>query len=412
MRRTALTLTALVLLAAACAAPPVAIRAGAWRAVLESPGGDLSFGLDLEPAGDSIRAWIVNGKERIEVPEVTLVDRKLAVRFPLYDSRIVADLDDDGAGLSGEWTRRAGPEEWSVLPFRAKCGERMEEGNGAGEDAAAVAGTWVVDFSRDDQPAVGRFEAAGAGRVTGTFLTTGGDYRYLAGRFDGTSLSLSTFDGAHAFLFKAEMSPDGTLAGDFWSRDTWHETWTARRDPEAGLPDSFSLTSWSGDASLGDLFFPDLEGRPRALNDPAFAGQARLIQIFGTWCPNCNDAASFMGELAGRYESRGLSILGLAFEMTGDFSRDAEQVRIYAERHGLDFPILLAGLAGKEQASEALPILDKIRAYPTFIFLDGGDKVVSIYSGFSGPATGPDHARLRESFELILEELLVETDAS
>jgi len=36
-------------------------------------------------------------------------------------------------------------------------------------------------------------------KLTGTFLTTTGDYRYLDGIVTGDSLKLSTFDGAHAY---------------------------------------------------------------------------------------------------------------------------------------------------------------------------------------------------------------------
>ena len=78
----------------------------------------------------------------------------------------------------------------------------------------------------------------------------------------------------------------------------------------------------------------------------------------------------------------------LAFEVTGDFERDARQVRIYAERHGVEYPLLVAGLSDKDEASRAFPVLDRVRSYPTTIFTDRDGGVRAIHTGFSGPATG------------------------
>jgi thiol-disulfide isomerase/thioredoxin len=151
-------------------------------------------------------------------------------------------------------------------------------------------------------------------------------------------LELATFDGAHAFLFRAGLQPDGSLAGVFWSGSDWTERWTAVRDAEARLPDAFAQTTWTGAVGLGDLVFPDLEGAPRSLDDPAFAGRARIVQVFGSWCPNCHDASRELVRLHRKYGPRGLSIVGLAFEVTGDPKTDAAQVAAYADRHGVSWP--------------------------------------------------------------------------
>jgi thiol-disulfide isomerase/thioredoxin len=158
-----------------------------------------------------------------------------------------------------------------------------------------------------------------------------------------------------------------------------------------------------------------VNGKIMSLADSAFAGKARLIEIFGTWCPNCKDASSFMAELDETYRDRGLSILGLAFEMTGDLERDANQVKIYSKANNIRFPILVAGLADKAKASESFPALDSVRSFPTFIFMNAEGDVEAIYQGYSGPATGEAHIRLKESFRKIIERLIdepVKSDAT
>jgi thiol-disulfide isomerase/thioredoxin len=160
--------------------------------------------------------------------------------------------------------------------------------------------------------------------------------------------------------------------------------------------------------SLGDVLFPDLDGAPRSLADPEFAGRARIVQVFGSWCPNCNDEGRYLAGLLERYGDRGLSVLGLAFELTGDFDRDAKQVRRYLARNGVDYPVLIAGTANKRGATRAFPALDFVRSYPTTIFLRQDGSVRAVHSGFSGPATGAEHLHLRAEFEGLIEELLAE----
>ena len=54
------------------------------------------------------------------------------------------------------------------------------------------------------------------------------------------------------------------------------ERWSAVKDPDVVLPDAFELTEWVEGMALGDFSYPDLEGNARALDDPAFAGRARI----------------------------------------------------------------------------------------------------------------------------------------
>jgi thiol-disulfide isomerase/thioredoxin len=375
---------------------------GDWAAALTTPGGPLAFELAFEPRADGregVRAFLVNGEERIEVPRVAFDGRELLLDMPHYDSRIRARLQ--GGRLAGTWEKRRGAERSATLPFEAvaPAPERTP-----GADAAFL-GRWRVDFESEEEDAIAAFHRGPRG-LRGTFLTVTGDYRYLEGATRADELTLSCFDGAHAFLFRAREQADGSLAGDFWSGDWHHETWTAVRDDRAALPDAFAQTRWDGRTKLGDLRFPDLDGTERALAD--FAGKATLLVVLGSWCPNCHDEARLLAELDARYRERGLRILGLAFELTGDFARDAGQVRIFAARHGLAFPFFLCGTADKEAATRALGLVDRVRAFPTTVFVGADGLPRAVHSGFSGPATGEEHLKLRREFERRIEGLLAD----
>ncbi len=395
-----------------------------YRAVLQSPGGDLPFRLDcVEWSPVAIR----NGIERIPLrakPSASAAGPAWSVELPPYGARLRCEKVDarDGVttALSGDW-RRVGPTgevsmAWQARPFAWVDDPRDAQRRVlaplfplAGEPLA-IAGRWRVQFASDPTPAVAIFAAAGddqlPGEIVGTFLTVTGDYRFLAGTARGEDLRLACFDGAHAFLFAAKLLADGSLRGHFWSGASWHETWTATRDDEAALPDAFTHNTVRADGKLAALSYPAPDGTPHRLGD--LLGKATLVYLFGTWCPNCNDAGALVSELAKRYHDRGLAVVGLCFEHGDDAARIAGVVQAYRTAHAIDWPILVAGASDKAKASAAFPILDRVLAYPTMLFVAGDGTVRATYTGFAGPAAPAEHATMRASFTALVERLLAE----
>lgn len=394
--------------------------AAAW---LDSPGGSLEFA--VETGGKPGFALVRNADEAIEVPLVLNDRGELVIRFEEYDSEIVAaPVGENGLEFRGEWTKRRGPagdaREWVKMPFflnaRGYCPVEADRG-GADRTMGQLVrtGRWSVKFADDPEPAVLVMSAervpdgrAGVRLTRATFLTTTGDYRYLTPKVGAGTLSMSCFDGSHAFLFSAKVAEDGSLTGDFWSGPSYHTTWTATPDLNAALPDGFGTAKVVPGADINALSYPDAKGEARSLGEPALVGKARIIEVFGTWCPNCRDASKALETLQAKYGGRGLKVVGLAFEVTGDRERDLKQLRVYAERLGVTYPLLLAGTNDKAKAREAFPVLEKIGAYPTLLFVDAAGRVRRTYSGFNGPATGAAHTEMMGRFETLIEKMLAE----
>lgn len=402
-------------------------QSGYWRAWLDCPGGELPFGLWLEKAAGNAesaqsqpvtwRGQILNDTERIEIPRVSIVADELWLEMSHYDSRIQARVLHAGKRLEGFWVKRRGQDRFSKLAFYATYHDerepapRFKSWESAGSTSVAnFGGRWAVRFGQSEDLAVGVFKQSDDYQLTGTFLTTLGDYRFLAGQVAGATMRLSCFDGAHAFLFHASMLPGGELQGDFWSSAHWHETWKASRNADIELADSFEQTVWTGDQTTAALEYPDLNGELRSLRDEFTRGKVQILQIFGSWCPNCHDEGAYLGELQRRYQDRGLNIVGLAFELTDDLERNTEQLRRFQKLHQADYRILIAGPSDKAEATKALPVVDRIRSYPTTIFMDHRGRVRAVHSGFSGPATGDAHKKLRHKFEVLLESLFQEAE--
>ena len=427
-RRYSASLLVLTLLVSACARsesepppsnPPQPELVGAWRAVLTSPGGELPFGLEISAGGDGLEAAMLNDDERAPFSSVTVNGKLLVLEAEWYDSTITAELDASGDTLRGSWQRTAAGDTVSRLPFEANRGKdhRFQPLHEVGLERSeaktlpSVAGVWEVAFADEDgtEPARGEFRQQG-GEVRGTFLTPTGDYRYLEGSYEAGVLRLSTFDGAHAFLFQARAQEDGSLAGDFWSRDSYHATWTARRvaAETTVLPDAWREVSLSNDEGRFRFAFEDLDGQAVSIEDERFDDKVLLVNIFGSWCPNCNDEAPLLAEWARRYRERGLEVVGIAYEFTGNLERDRRQVRRFAERHGVDYTLLLGGISDKDAAGETLSDLTALLSYPTSVFIGRDGRVARIYSGFSGPGTGEHHTKLVAEMEAIIEGLLAD----
>ena len=392
---------------------PVPSKLDAW---LDSPGGKITFTLEVNAPrgkkGGTPTFRLVNGARGEDVVQIERWEKtpeSLVLHIDSYDSHLEFVDTPVGGERVGTWKKLRGPNQWLELSLHATVRpDKPVETPPLAPPPPSIAGRWSVKFSGSAEPAVGVFMHPTADRFSGTFLTTLGDDRCLGGSYDPKAAcwQFSCFDGAHAFLFKAKVQADGSLSGDFWSGKDSHETWTAKRDDAAALPDPFGLTKSNAGVDLAKLVFTDVDGGKVSLADPKFAGKGRILQVFGTWCPNCNDEAEFLRGLDSRWRQSGLVIVGLAFELSGNPERDLAQLKAFSARHETTYPLLLAGVADKAQASKAFPLLDAIRAYPTTIFMRADGSVLAVHQGYSGPATGEAHMKLRTDFERLINELL------
>jgi hypothetical protein len=115
-----------------------------------------------------------------------------------------------------------------------------------------------------------------------------------------------------------------------------------------------------------------------------------------------------MADLYRRYRDRGLEVVGLAYEVTGDTAVDGALVRRYRNKFGITFPLLLAGVNDSDSPGETQPQLSGPIAFPTTIFLDRTGRVRKVHAGFSGPATGEAQEALVREFDATVRALLEE----
>jgi peroxiredoxin len=327
--------------------------------------------------------------------------------MPGYLNRIIAEAS--AGTLRGELERTRPGAALQHIPLVATAGAHYRFFPAADPHAASVAGRWAVEF-RDAgdgsvEHGVGEFRQHGD-HVTGTFLAETGDHRYLEGQVRGRELYLSTFDGAHVFLYHAQLSAAGALQGDFWSGLTGHETWTAVRDSHAALPDAYALTRMKDPAQRFVVRFPDETGTEVSSDDARFQGKVLIVTLAGSWCPNCHDEAAFLEPFYREYRARGVEVISLMFEYFGDFPQAAAATRRFRDHYGIDYTTLIAGISDKQDAAARLPMLERVVAYPTTLFIDRSGHVRRIHTGFSGPGTGAHYEELVREFRGEADRLL------
>ena len=391
------------LLLSGCQRPIQELEEGQWLLTFHLDGGhDLPVNMEVDADG-----WVTfaNAKERVRMQLPVYKKDSVCLYHPVFEGYFKALMAP--GRLEGVFVKESLDR---VVPISMVLNDSVRF-KPQQDGSVPVDGKWETVFSPDSAEdryvAMGLFEQDG-NQVTGTFRTTTGDYRFLEGITDGDSLKLSTFDGAHVFLFEAALR-DSLMEGVFYSGNHWVEPFMARLNPDYELPDPKELTGLKEGWEAVQFAFPDEEGNMVSLADNQFDNQVVIIQLMGSWCPNCLEESRFYASYHKEHKDQDLAVIALAFEYAPDPERAWMGLNRLKERLGIKYTILLAqyGSSDKKEAAEKLPMLDHIISYPTTIFIDRKGKVRRIHTGFNGEATGRLQS-FQEEFDSFVQTLLNE----
>jgi thiol-disulfide isomerase/thioredoxin len=355
--------------------------------------------------------WIIkNDAERIKVSDIRKTGDSIFIQMPTFESAF--NLQKQAGNIyNGTWVKGTTSKD-QQMPVLIKPGTvRFPVTRGKAKNN--ITGKWRVTFIRPagtSRPAIAEFRQSGE-KLTGTFLTPSGDYRYLEGIVSGDSLQLSCFDGSHAYYFGAKINSENQITNGIWAAGaTYLEKWYAEKDPSATLDESIAAIYMKpGEERIG-FRFPDLDSNMVSLTDERFKNKVVVIQIMGSWCPNCLDETGFLSEYYKKNKSRGVEMLALAYEYTTDFQRARKNITKFKQKYAVDYPMLITGVSSVDsfKTEKTLPQITPIKAFPSTIFIGKDGKVKKFHTGFYGPGSGVYFEEFKKEFEETVTLLLKE----
>ncbi len=386
------------------------LKTGEWRGALTSKGGEIPFLFDLKRTTDSTFSFFLyDGDQQIESNQVEIIGDTIMIKFPIYESILIAQIVGIGGDtLKGNLIRTANDSD-SYLPFNAVLGGKykfVSKNSGKLSDFSGKFQTVFTKPNGDTSIALGIFEQ-NTNEVSGTFLSPTGDYRYLTGIATEDSMLLSGFDGSSAYLVKAKIYGD-SLSGLLYSGAAEPRKFKSVRNNNYTLPDANTLSGLKPGFSTLNFKLLAENGDTVSLQNEVFKNKVVIVQILGSWCPNCLDETAFLAPFYKQYAANGVEVLGLSFERTAMPEKAYDNINQLKKRFNATYTMVFAGKPSSEVTAAVLPELEKVAAFPTTIIIGKDGKVKQVHTGFSGPGTGNYYQEYVREFTNNINRLLEE----
>lgn len=373
---------------------------GLWRITMALGNDVLPFTAELKTGRSGTELIIHNAEERLSAALVAQRNDSLIFDMPVFHSTLHLHMESPDL-MTGFWTDHDRQD--YRIPVIAEYGKNFRFT--PSKSTTELASRYRVRFGEEDGYDAILLLKNENGRLTGTFLTETGDYRYLEGSIMNGKINLSTFDGSHAFLFDAVIDGDSLRNGRFLSGTHFTDTWEAVSDGVFELGDPSALTQLSPDCTHFTFSLVNQDGE--LVTESHFHDGKRVVvyDIMGSWCPNCKDATIALAALESKIGSDKVRVVPIAFERTDELNEARTRVFKMQDALGIERGFLFGGKANKKEVSKALPCIAKLLSYPTFIIVDKNGDIAATYTGFYGPGTGAYYTSFLQEMERTLRSL-------
>jgi len=394
-----------LLLAATCfAIAPAAMAqslAGRWDATVTINGLDIPFRFEISGDGDAVKGTFFNGDVRFNSTSGRAGSGSLTLNWDYYASRLDASYKD--GALDGKYSqaRRAERAEYSFHARRYVAAQDI-----AG--APKIGGQWIIPTKSPKGESAWHFIVNQKGsEVSAAILRIDGDTGAVTGSYRDGKFVLSHFSGTRPLLLEVTPQPDGSLE-ILQNKKTQLTAVRAEQADAKGVPQPTDPMKHTGVKDPGAPFafsFPDLSGHVVSNTDARFQGKVVLVEISGSWCPNCHDEAPFLVELYKKFHNQGLEIVTLSFE-EGDQLKNPERLRAFVKRYGIEYSVLLCG--EPDEAKDKLTQAVNWNSWPTTFFVGRDGLVKFVHAGFPSTGSGDMFRQAKEDYTARVERLLRE----
>lgn len=394
---------------ASCTRSHEELYLGAWRGEFQVDDKTIPFNFEVTKSDNAApQVFLINGSERAQLDSIYYRADSVVINVDIYDALLVGKIENNA--VKGFFRKNQSGKQG--IPFTATRGETSRFIVKDETSTSNVGGKWSVrlisekDGKETSRYTVGLFDQKD-NKVTGTILTTTGDYRFLEGVVDGNELKLSAFSGSSPSLIEAQLTGSDHLEGEFISPGGKTKLIAIKSDT-AKLPDAYALTYLKDGFDRFSFSFPDLNGKPVSLKDDKYKGKVVILTILGSWCPNCVDEAAYLAPWYKENKDRGIEIVGLSFERKDDLEFAKKRLGVFVKKFDVQYDILFGGVADKKVVAEKLPELNTFLSFPTTFFIDKTGRVRKVHTGYDGPATGEYYKKFIEEFNKEVDDLVNE----
>jgi len=378
--------------------------AGRYDATIHVGNLDIPFRFELTGKAPGVQGVFFNGEEKMASSGGQLVNGALNLRWDYLQAKFEGTWKD--GVIDGQYIGPAGPGDRGAHAFHAT---RWKGTPPADPNAPSIAGLWIIPNNSPKGEAAWRFIVQQKGsEVSAAILRVDGDTGAITGNYQNGKFLLSHFSGQRPALMEISLLGDGTLS-ILQNGKTKLTAVRAEQAAAKGLPSFTDPEHHTRAKNAAEPFvfsFPDLNGKLVSNTDARFHNKVVLVEITGSWCPNCHDEAPYLVEMYRKYHAQGLEIVALSFE-EADQLQDPTRLRAFVKKYGIEYAMLLCGETG-EAKDKLKQQADNWNAWPTTFFLGRDGKVRSVHAGFPSLASGDLSRQTRAEFEAQVQRLLAE----
>jgi thiol-disulfide isomerase/thioredoxin len=390
----------------------VADRGPTWyRAVIRATDGvEVPFFLGVPPPGEPGQAVFKVGSHEVR-SDATFDGKILKIPIAVHQTAVEGTVGPDGL-LRGSFSTSWRAWGASSIPLTATKVDAPTSGalatmasDAAALDLGAPRTVWRLAMQESGVAKLVVHQTA-PGDFDGLLLLDTGNIIYVAGNGRGDAAVLSGFDGTAGYRVELALGADRTQArGKYFGghRLDWRETLTATRSADFVL--ALKPKAERPDAKIGLPDNPELA---------ALGHGPLVVEIAGSWCSTCRNAAPFLVELYREYQGRGLAMVTLLYEFSDDRVVDAQQAEVFKKAYGVTWPVIpISG--GMDSFSEIMPsgLADlNPGGFPLTLFLAPDRSLVSIHAGFPAADAPEEFRRVAAEFRATIDALLARPTGS
>ena len=329
-------------------------REGTWRGVFDVNGDPLPFNFEIKGArANNPTLTLINGTRHDDFKIEQKSADTIFVKMNTYDAALEAKVESDGR-LVGVYKSLVPNQRGTDLPFIGEHGKtyRFERTAGTPAPKSNLSGKWAIEIVSKEaaNSQVALIEQKGS-KLSGVFMTVVGDTRELEGTVQGDEFYLSGFTGPSPVLIKGTIDEDSSITGVI-SRGIYRTTkFEGVKQAEVELPDPYKLTYLKPGYTKLVFTFPNLEGQPVSISDDKYKGKVVIVEIIGTWCPNCTDQTRFLAPWFKENQHRGVEAIAVGFEQEDDFEYAKYTLGTFKKFFDVRYDVVFGGIADKKSGN-------------------------------------------------------------